>query len=98
MPLLSWDDRHMSTKGQAFWLRCGGGREILTNELLRLALNHHLPHLCLLSSQDYRCEPPHQAHSTILKTTIPKVYDQRLNLGVNNALMSFRTFFEKNTL
>jgi hypothetical protein len=33
------------------------------NYLSRLALNRDPPDLCLLSSKDYRCEPPAQGSS-----------------------------------
>jgi hypothetical protein len=47
----------------AYWLRWGIG-----NFLPRLASNHHLPDLYLLSSWGYRCVPQHQARFCSLVT------------------------------
>jgi hypothetical protein len=53
----SWNDRH-KIPYPTYWLRSG----CLTNFFTELASNHDPPDLCLLSNQDYRCEPPCPAH------------------------------------
>jgi hypothetical protein len=48
------DNKHMPTCVNMFWVEDGS----LANFLPGLVLNHHLPHLSLPCSQDYRHEQP----------------------------------------
>jgi hypothetical protein len=58
-----------------YWLRLqgGGGGVHLTNFLLKRASNHDLPSLCLLSSWNYKCEPPYLAAVPFFKAKISKI-------------------------